>query len=230
MGGLCNRRISTEPGAALAPPKPGVELQIRQPLNAPVELQSLADVPESLLDSPRILRWLIILLGDLHQPLHWLRGDFDYGRAIEVAWEGKRSTLLDFWEDVLPRRAAAALPLAETFAREFQEKAMTWGYYTPPELFRMWAQESAGLACSEVYGPLRLDDVGGARNASGPIELTPELVDRWSALCQTTAVRAAEHLAFLLEDVLEHRHGRANARGGRGLAEALYPKDGRDVL
>merc|ERR1719210_2851002 len=45
----------------------------KEPIGTPASLQALEKVPTSDQTPSNFLRWLVILVGDLHQPLHWLR-------------------------------------------------------------------------------------------------------------------------------------------------------------
>ncbi|CAJ1337732.1 unnamed protein product [Effrenium voratum] len=44
------------------------------------------------------LRWLATLVGDLHQPLHWL-AEKQYGEEVKLQFRGQEYSLLKFWED-----------------------------------------------------------------------------------------------------------------------------------
>jgi len=185
----------------------------KEPVNTPSELQALAKVPKQDQTSTNFLRWLVILLGDLHQPLHWLRGSHDYGRQITVTYQGLRHTLLDFWEEYLPKHAPA--PKAADLQKEFNERAMTWDYKTPPELFRDWARESAEMAC-EIYQSMEVNHADGSRAIDSPFEVNEEMYKRWVALWTKSATRGGERIAFMMQNVLEHRRHKTAHHEGRG--------------
>eukprot|EP00930_Biecheleria_cincta_P046268 TRINITY_DN31904_c0_g2_i1.p1 TRINITY_DN31904_c0_g2~~TRINITY_DN31904_c0_g2_i1.p1 ORF type:complete len:455 (+),score=70.75 TRINITY_DN31904_c0_g2_i1:57-1421(+) len=58
--------------------------EMQEPVHIPRELRALAAVPKNQRHKKHLLRWLIALLGDLHQPLHWFQ-EHNYARDMEVA-------------------------------------------------------------------------------------------------------------------------------------------------
>merc|ERR1711879_199225 len=65
----------------------------KEPTNTPDRLTALSKVPKSELHPSTYLRWLATLIGDLHQPLHWL-GDHRYGKDLTVVYNGRQQSLL----------------------------------------------------------------------------------------------------------------------------------------
>lgn len=55
----------------------------QDPVHIPHELPALATVPKKERHHRQLLRWLVALLGDLHQPLHWFQ-EYNYGRDLEI--------------------------------------------------------------------------------------------------------------------------------------------------
>merc|ERR1719487_1055145 len=51
----------------------------KEPIGTPQSLEELKKVPSKFQDKSFYLRWLAILVGDLHQPLHWLH-EHSYGK------------------------------------------------------------------------------------------------------------------------------------------------------
>merc|ERR1712087_706223 len=99
------------------------------------------------------LRWLAVLIGDLHQPLHWLK-EKNYGRELKVEYQGKEHTLLSFWEDYLPEHLPAP-PTIDEMQKQYEERAPKWWDTLPTELFRDWAKETASVLCEQVYGAIQ---------------------------------------------------------------------------
>lgn len=121
----------------------------KEPLDIPQTLQALEKVPTLELGTSQYLRWLIILIGDLHQPLHWLK-EHDYGKEQEIHYKGEKYNLLDFWESFVtarPPRTFPDLPSKETIEAEYAKEHHHWMHLRPTELFREWAKEVAASVC-----------------------------------------------------------------------------------
>lgn len=56
----------------------------QEPVHIPRELPVLATIPKQERHKRHLLRWLVALLGDLHQPLHWFQ-EYNYARDMEIA-------------------------------------------------------------------------------------------------------------------------------------------------
>ena len=71
------------------------------------------------------LKWVVHLVGDLHQPLHVGRGADRGGNKIEVTWFGKPSNLHKVWDDGLidPVHTRDALGLCLSLAARQDEPA-----------------------------------------------------------------------------------------------------------
>merc|ERR1740129_1524078 len=194
------------------------------PILTPDVLPGIHELAAADKTSSHLLRWLVILLGDLHQPLHWFRGSHDYGRAVMVTWQGRQYTLFAFLEDYLPNHVLPPAAVGQ-MEKQFQERAMNWGYFTPPEMFRHWAKDAAKAACGQVYSMLR--DQGSSRdlsnntyigdNATGnPFVVTEEIYLQWSHLVESQTILGGQRLAFILQDILEHQRQSMAHRKGRG--------------
>lgn len=203
----------------------------REPINAPKELKPLAKVYKASSNyAASYLKWLVILLGDLHQPLHWLR-DNEYGRNIIVEVD-KQSTdvvtkksmsLLDFWEVELPRRIVekdkGSAPSASkhhssvpAFTKEqLLENVKARKDTQPAVLFRDWGKGVSMDVCNEIYVPL-----AGRENSSNPVVINVELAQRWQNFAERTMRVAGERIAYVLRDILVHRKHKMHENQGRG--------------
>jgi len=184
------------------------------PVLAPESLGPLADLPKTALTPSEYLRWLSMLLGDLHQPLHLQRGTLDYGRDQKVVYLGKHYTLSEFWEE-LPKHFHP-LPKQETLYRQYTDRAPKWWDKRPTELFREWANETSLLVCSQIYAALQTLDSDGINQISQPVTIQEEVFHRWVALAEELTTLAAQRLAFLLSDILVHRKHKQGHKEGRG--------------
>lgn len=187
----------------------------KEPIDTPKELPALKKIPKRLLYPASHLRWIGGLIGDLHQPLHLLR-QHDYGREAKLVHEGKTYTLLEFWEEYLPTQLGD-LPswasLKVTSAAHYD----AWRHKLPTELFRDWAQEIAERLCTEVYAKMEENHADGSRGLAPEFQLPAELYTSWVRLAQELTELAGVRLAFVLEDILEHRRHKHAHQLGRGL-------------
>lgn len=197
--------------------------QPEEPINPPKKLPSLDKVLSMDIGAPHYLRWLAILIGDLHQPLHWLR-EHQYGKKITVLYKKMPYTLLDFWENEIPKMMNP-LPKAEnkSFAHwehklreQYEERHHSWGHKLPTELFRHWAKENAEAVCGQVYQQMEVNHADGTRNIEEPFHLPEELLKRWIKLADDLMKLAGERVAFVFMDILEHKKHKALHKEGRG--------------
>lgn len=184
----------------------------QEPINTPANLPVLENVPSKDLTAANYLRWMSILVGDLHQPLHWLR-QHGYGAEVEVRYKGQSLSLLQFWEEYIPRN----LPKLEgDQKKDYKAQKHNWGKKVPTELFRDWAKETAERLCREVYAPMTVNHADGTRVES-PFELSDELFSKWSDMAQELMSVGGERLAFVLNEIIEHRRHKEAQSHGRGL-------------
>jgi hypothetical protein len=186
-----------------------------EPIDTPTTLSALSNVPKDKLEAGGYLRWMGILIGDLHQPLHWLR-QHDYGREVSVVYKDHKYTLLDFWEDYLPTQLAAA-PEKADLQKKYAELSPKWQHHVPPELFRQWAHEVAERVCVEVYSQMEENHADGSRSIAPEFHLSDELFAKWKATAEELTVLAGLRLGFVLTDILEHRRHKHALKQGRGL-------------
>jgi hypothetical protein len=188
--------------------------QPREPINTPSHLPTLEKVTSMELTPAHYLRWLVVLIGDLHQPLHWLK-QHDYGRGITVVYKDRHYKLLEFWEDELPKHLPD-IPDVKRLQDQYEEREHAWGHKLPTELFRHWATETAEVVCSQVYQHMEVNHADGTRKIDDPYHLDDEVLQRWAKIASDFTTLAGERLAFVLLDILEHNRHKAAHREGRG--------------
>jgi hypothetical protein len=186
----------------------------KEPINTPAKLPTLEKVTSMELTPAHYLRWLVGLVGDLHQPLHWLK-QHDYGRGIRVIYKDRPYKLLEFFEDEIPQHLAP-VPTAKILQDEYEEREHGWGHKLPTELFRVWATEQAEVVCNQVYQTMEVNHADGSRSIDDPYHLTDEVFQRWVKLANDWTTLAGERLAFVLLDILEHKRHKAAHKEGRG--------------
>lgn len=165
------------------------------------------------------LRWLTGLIGDLHQPLHWLK-DKDYGREVNVVYKNELYSLLDFWEDFLPKNLPEP-PSVSKLDLEYKAQYHDWGNRPPPELFREWAGEMSSKVCAEIYGPMYVNHADGSRTIEKPFNITEDVFLKWQTLASQVIQEGGERLALVYLDIIEHRRHKAAQKEGRGLMPPL---------
>jgi len=175
----------------------------REPINAPKELAALRGLGAGELTPAHYLRWLVTLMGDMHQPLHWLR-EHDYGSEVQVMYKGHSHSLLSFWEDYLPQQLPP-LPDQAVLDASFQRGQRVFWHLPPAMHFRNWARDDATAVCSLVYGAM---EEGNANWAESPFQLEEELFQKWLKLADELTVVGGERLAAVLIDILRHEDHR----------------------
>lgn len=168
------------------------------------------------------LRWLGTLLGDLHQPLHWL-AEKNFGEEVKISFRGGDYTLLQFWEEYLPKQLPE-LPMISILDLEYKAQYHEWGHRSPPELFRQWGGEMSDKVCNEIYGPMYVNHGDGSRSIDSPFVLTEELFSKWLKLAERVIQEGGERLALVFLDIIEHRRHKAAKDEGRGLLPPLLDK------
>jgi len=193
----------------------------KPPVATPTELKALRKLPPHELKPSNFLRWMVVLIGDMPQPLHWLR-EYDYGRDIKVQLEGVNSSLLKTWEG-LSRHGGGALgpggfAKSDTLKNMYWEKSRAWQDKAPPELFRDWAREIAERVCNDVYTPLHdeLQKENNTRSLTEGVWPIDSVMKRYVTIGDEYTTLAGLRLAFVLSEILEHKKHKTAHREGRG--------------
>jgi hypothetical protein len=107
------------------------------------------------------LRFLVHLIGDLHQPLHTGRAEDLGGNRIRVRWFGRDSNLHRVWDsDLIDHLNLSYTELAEAINFPTQEQIRQWQSTD----HRTWVEESRILA-QKVYDSAKNNDNLGYRYA-----------------------------------------------------------------
>jgi hypothetical protein len=109
--------------------------------------RTLADRRGPAKERTQALKWLVHLVGDIHQPLHVGRGDDRGGNEHVVLWFNEPSNLHSVWDSGLIERAELSFSeLAEMVDVASKDDVRAWQAATPLD----WAEESRALLGS-VY-------------------------------------------------------------------------------
>jgi S1/P1 Nuclease len=100
--------------------------------------------PKASMDDKRLaLRFIVHIIGDLHQPLHAGGGDDRGGNDFKVTWFGKASNLHSVWDTgMIEQRALSYSEYAGWLSRSITpEQTIAWTVPTPS----VWIHESIAL-------------------------------------------------------------------------------------
>lgn len=142
------------------------------------------------------LKWVIHLMGDLHQPLHVALEADRGGNTIEVTFFGEKTNLHRLWDvDLLERFGSTAeVYAAELHADAREDDVALWKVGAPSD----WANESFALARSVAYV-----DVDGRRIENGAV-LGREYWLTRASIADRQLKKAAVRLALVLERAFEN--------------------------
>ncbi|CAK9085731.1 Nuclease S1 [Durusdinium trenchii] len=146
-----------------------------------------------------------------------------YGAEVKLVFRGEQYTLLQFWEEYLPKHLPE-IPQISTLDLEYGAQYHQWGDRLPPELFREWGGEMSEQVCNEIYGPMYVNHGDGSRSIESPFQLSEELFSRWTKLAEKLIHEGGERLALVFLDIIEHRRHKAAQKEGRGLLPPLVDK------
>ncbi|MGF7156224.1 S1/P1 nuclease [Novosphingobium gossypii] len=101
---------------------------------------TLRDPKASIDDQRMALRFVVHIIGDLHQPLHVGTGTDKGGNAVKVTWFGKPTNLHTVWDSsLIEQRALSYSEYAQWLERSTTpEQVLQWNERDP----RVWMHES----------------------------------------------------------------------------------------
>lgn len=104
---------------------------------------TLRDPKASREDKRLALRFIVHIIGDLHQPLHDGAGDDRGGNAVSVTWFGKPSNLHSVWDSgLIEQRSLSYSEYASWLSRSIRpEDVIAWNERDPA----VWIRESIAL-------------------------------------------------------------------------------------
>ena len=190
---------------------------LEEPVNAP---HNLAVLQGKELSDSEDLRWLVTLIGDLHQPLHWLH-EREYGQGVNVSYRGEIMTLLEMWESYIPLRLPPPPP-ADVVRRDYDKHSAVWEHRVPTDLFRDWAKDMAAIVCGEIYPAIEVNHADGSRKIPNPFVIDEALFHNWLNLANTVIELGGQRVAFVLQDILRHKKHKILHTEGRGLLHSRW--------
>lgn len=156
------------------------------------DMKLLADKTQPAEKRAEALKFLINLMGEIHQPLRCVDDGLDHGRDVKVQFGDKHTTLFDLWETDVPKGLQGTVD--QVVSRLSTKIA--------PEHRRAWASGSLIKWCEESAGHAKVnihDDFYGATTLSnGELLVSLEYPDVKRRLLSEQLSRAAVRLAAAL--------------------------------
>ena len=166
--------------------------------------KTLKDPKASLADKQLALRFIVHLVGDLHQPLHNGKCCDKGGNDVKVTWFGKPTNLHAVWDSQLVEEEQLSFTeLAAKLVRHLDDqKVIAWWDINP----RDWSSESAQYR-DTVYPTVadkpRAPADKKAKQAAGPAlpDLSYPYVYRFTPLMEQRLSQAGVRLAAYLNAI-----------------------------
>lgn len=170
------------------------------------------------------LKYLINLIGDLHQPLHLGFDDTDMGRNITVSFRGKSMSLYDLWDRELTQAVMKDSPgfwwggwtHVQRTRSEYEKDAARWKQ-DGVDMFTQWATESVQFACEDVYkNPITGKKVTDeAQEQGGVFRVDDNLFETWKREMLSKILVAGARTAIVVNSILAQREvGQLHAGSG----------------
>ncbi|KAK6590545.1 S1 P1nuclease [Cryptosporidium xiaoi] len=160
------------------------------------------------------VKFLINLIGDLHQPLHFGFSDDNLGRDIKgvmvINGTNEKISLYDIWEYGITKKLKIEKPhfwfggWTHIFAiRDSYDKELQRWKEIGIDVVDEWALESFNLMCSKIYSnPLSREPISDNFN----IDLTLEFA--WFEIFRNRILIAGARLSIVLNEILKYRDGK----------------------
>ena len=161
---------------------------------------TLQDPDASLADKQLALRFIVHLVGDLHQPLHVGKCCDKGGNDVKVSWFGKPTNLHAVWDSAMvDDEQLSFTELASKLERHTSEKdVVDWWDINP----RDWISESAQLR-EGIYADIPPAKARKDKKAKG--EALPDLsysyVYKFTPVMERRLQQAGVRLAAFLNDI-----------------------------
>lgn len=161
------------------------------------DMKILADKSQPAEKRAEALKFLINLMGEIHQPLRCVDDGLDHGRDVKVQFGDRRTNLFDIWEtDMVKSMQGTPDQLVSRLSTKIKpEHRKFWASGS----LVTWCEESAGHAKVNIHSDLH----GAAKLSNGELLLSVEYTDvkrrLVSELLSQAAVRLAAALNFSLK-------------------------------
>ncbi|HET7816012.1 MAG TPA: S1/P1 nuclease [Sphingomicrobium sp.] len=152
----------------------------------------LQDPKSSLADRQLALRFIVHIVGDLHQPLHVGKCCDRGGNDVKVKWFGRDTNLHAVWDTaIVDEQQLSFTEMTAKLQRHTSSKdVVAWWTANP----RDWIAESAQLRDTLYPGP-------NPKDASLPPELSYAYVYKFNSVVELRLKQAGVRLAAYLNDI-----------------------------
>eukprot|EP00929_Paragymnodinium_shiwhaense_P114868 TRINITY_DN83414_c0_g1_i1.p1 TRINITY_DN83414_c0_g1~~TRINITY_DN83414_c0_g1_i1.p1 ORF type:complete len:395 (-),score=96.98 TRINITY_DN83414_c0_g1_i1:198-1382(-) len=168
------------------------------------------------------LKYLINLIGDLHQPMHFgLAGEKD----LMVYFRGKTVSMFDIWDSEITQATIKESPgfwwggwtHVQRTRVEYENDGARWKKDGVQE-FERWANETVEYLCDHIYkNPMTGEDML-PQLQSGNFRLSEGLFQQWKREMLSKMLVAGARTAIVLNSILAHREGMEQLHGGTAVS------------
>lgn len=150
-------------------------------------------------DRAEALKFLVHLVGDVHQPLHVGYASDRGGNDVKVRWFGRNTNLHSVWDEHLVEEQRLSYTEFAAFIDQpvFRKKTESTGWRVKGSSVIHWARESRRLLPG-VY------DFGSASSGKTP-NLGYEYISRHTETVKQRLLVAGYRLAYMLNDIFYKR-------------------------
>lgn len=173
------------------------------------------------------VKYIINLIGDLHQPLHVGFAEDDTGRNISVNFRGRTMSLYDFWDKELAQAVIKDSPgfwwggwtHVQRTRSEYEKDSAAWNK-DGVQMFNTWAAETLKFACEDVYrNPVSGRNlVDEAKENGGIVRIDHNLFEAWKREMLSKILVAGARTAIVVNSILAQREA-GHLQSGSGVAE-----------
>ncbi|KAL8445570.1 hypothetical protein Emed_005528 [Eimeria media] len=188
------------------------------------------------------VKYVINLIGDMHEPLHWGSADDDFGRQIQVEFEDgdgarevKRTSLYEFIEGAFIQKV---MKERQSFwysgwthvnsVKSFYEEEKAVFAARKESYFMAWARENRAILCSEIYPLLsRMTKKKGETNVY-VLDRTSEFL--FFEIIKKRILVAGARVAVVMNYILQVRgldEGLGQLRAGSGIQDVQETADAK---
>jgi len=170
------------------------------------------------------VKYLINLLGDLHQPLHFGVAGAE-GENLTVNFRGKMHSMYAIWDAEITQATIKESPAfwwggwthVQRTRIEYERDGARWTKDGVLE-FERWANESADYLCEHVYRHPTTGKDLLPELQSGSFRLSEDLFQTWKREMLSKMLVAGARTAIVLNSVLQHREGQHELHGGTAVS------------
>lgn len=164
----------------------------------------LQDPNASIIEKQAALRFVVHLVGDLHQPFHAGKCCDHGGNEVKVTWFGKPTNLHAVWDSsIVDEEQLSFSELAAKLERHISDRDLiAWWDINP----RDWVSESAELR-DPLYPASETGSAKGRKDKGANVpNLSYDYVYRWTPVMERRLAQGGVRLAAYLNAVFAEPH------------------------